>query len=118
MKLRMSVIIAGLLLFVAGACSHKEDPYSPLTGTCWECLEEPEFLVFNDYRSGVYYGKGAVDGVYDAIYSSFDFTYEISGNNIAVRIFFSNFDSSYDFVIEDDETLTCGRFHYKKIQHK
>ena len=118
MKLRVSVILAGLLLFMVCACGRKEEPYSPLTGTSWECVEEPELLIFNDYRSGVYYGKGAVDGVYDAIFSSFDFTYEISEKNIKIHIFFSNFDSLYDFVMEDEETLTCGRFHYKKIPHK
>ena len=52
------------------------------------------------------------------IYSSFDFTYEVSGKNINIHIFFSRFDSMYDFVMVDDDTLTCGVFHNKKIPHK
>ena len=74
--------------------------------------------MFNDNSSGILYCKGATDGVYDDIYSSYDFTYEVSGKDVTIRVFFSNFDSLYNYVIEDDETLTCGRFRYKKIRHK
>lgn len=107
-----------LLVFIGCASCQKEEQTSFLAGTSWECVEEPEILVFNDNHSGIAYVKSATDGVYDEIYSSFDFTYVISGKNVSVHIFFSHFDSSYDFVMGDDDTLTCGVFHYKKIQHK
>lgn len=115
---KVKILIASILLVASCASCHKEEINNPLVGTSWECTEEPEILVFNDNCTGIMYGKGAIDGVYDEIYSSFDFIYEISGKNITIQIFFSHFDSAYDFVIVDDNLLTCGRFHYKKIQHK
>ena len=115
---RVNLLITSLLVFIGCASCHKEDIYSPLAGTSWECVEEPEIFVFNDNGSGIYYVKSATDGVYDEIYSSLDFTYKVSGKDIKIHIFFSRFDSIYDFVMVDDDTLTCGVFHYKKIQHK
>ena len=103
-----------ILLF--SSC-QKED-ISPLAGTAWECMEDPEIIVFSDNHSGIYYVKSATDGVYDEVYSSFDFTYEVSGKDINVHVLFSKFDTTYTFVMEDDESLTCGVFHWKKIQHK
>lgn len=98
-------------------CCNKGESLSPLVGTAWECVEEPEILVFTDNHSGICYVKSATDGVYDEIYSSFDFTYEVSGKNINIHIFFSKFDSRYDFVMQDDDTLINGVFHYKKIPY-
>lgn len=107
------------LLFLIGCTScHKEEQISPLAGTSWECVEAPEILVLNDNNSGLFYCKSATDDVFDSIYSSFDFVYTITGKNITLRIYFSKYDNVYDFVMEDDDTLTCGKFHYKKIQHK
>lgn len=115
---RITIIVSSLLVLLGCISCQKEEHNSILVGTSWECVEEPEILVFNDCHSGLDYLKSAIDGVYDEYYSSFDFTYEISGKNIKIRIFYSHFDSMYDFVMEDDNLLTCGRFHYKKIQHK
>lgn len=111
---RIKILMAICLILIGCAGCRKEDPDFFLVGTAWECVEEPEILVFNDNHTGIYYVKSAIDGVYDEIYSSFDFTYEISGKCITVQIFFSHFDSLYDFVIVDDETLTCGDFILRK----
>lgn len=118
MRQYINLLMICLLIFIGCTCCTKDEPLSPLVGTAWECVEEPEILMFNDKGSGTFYAKSATDGVYDEIYSSFDFTYEVSGKNINVHIFYSRFDSMYDFVMVDDETLICGVFHYKKIQHK
>ena len=106
------------LVFMGCTGCTKDKSISPLVGTAWECVEEPEILIFNDNDSGVYYVKSATDGVYDEIYSSFDFTYNVSEKNVYIHIFFSNYDSKYDFVMQDDNTLINGVFHYKKILHK
>lgn len=106
-----------IALGISCVCCQKDET-SPLAGTAWECLEEPWIIVFSGNHSGIYYAKSATDGVYDEVYSSFDFSYEVSGKDINVHVFFSRFDTTYDFVMEDDESLTCGVFHWKKIQHK
>lgn len=118
MTRRMKIILTSFLVILGCIGCQKAEHSSILVGTSWECVEEPEILVFNDYHSGLDYLKSATDGIYDENYSSFDFTYEISGKNVKIHVFYSNFDSMYDFVMEDDNLLTCGRFHYKKIQHK
>ena len=118
MRRRMKVLMICLLVFAGCTCCNKKEPPSQLAGSAWECVEEPEILIFHDNDSGTYYVKSATDGVYDEIYSSFDFTYDISGKNINIHIFFSRFDSQYDFVMQDDDTLINGVFHYKKIPHK
>lgn len=116
---QMTILIVCCLVLLGGfVCCQKGELDSFLVGTSWECVEEPEILIFNDNSSGIYYVKSATDDVYDEVFSSFDFTYEVSGKNIKIQIFFSHFDSLYDFVIENDNLLTCGRFNYKKIQHK
>lgn len=113
---KLNIFIACALLCVSCICCQKED-VSALAGTSWECIEEPEILVFNDNHSGIFYVKGATDGVYDKIYSSYDFIYETSGNSIKIHIFYAGFDSWYDFEKVDDSTLTCGVFHYRIIKH-
>lgn len=118
MRQRIRILMICLLSCIGCTCCSKEELPSPLVGTAWEWVEEPAIIVFNDNSSGTFYAKSATDGVYDEIYSSFDFTYEVSGKNINVHIFYSRFDSMYDFVMVDDETLICGVFHFKKIQHK
>lgn len=114
---RLLIAILGAIICLSLFGCQKEEN-SPLVGTSWECLEEPEIIVFSDNHAGIYYCKSATDGVYDEVYSSFDFSYEVSGKDINVHVFFSRFDTTYDFVMEDDESLTCGVFHWKKIQHK
>lgn len=114
---RKLIAILGVVICLSLFGCRKEEN-SPLAGTSWECVEEPEIFVFTDNHSGICYVKSATDGVYDEIYSSLDFTYDISGKNIKIRIYYSRFDSMYDFKMVDDNTLTCGVFHYKKIQHK
>lgn len=118
MRQYINLLMICLLIFIGCTCCTKDEPLSPLVGTAWECVEEPEILMFNDNGSGRCYVKSATDGVYDDIYSSFDFTYDVSGKNINIHIFFSHFDSKYDFVIQDEDTLINGVFHYKKIPHK
>ena len=118
MMRKSSILIASLFVLIGCASCHKEEIDSSLVGTSWEWVEEPGILVFSKSDSGIYYVKSATDGIYDDIYSSFDFTYEISGKNVTLHIFFSRFDSTYPFIIEDEETLTCGVHHFKKIQHK
>lgn len=118
MKNKIGLILSILIVFLFTHCCNNDESYSPLVGTSWECLEEPELLFFIDNHSGVLYGKGATDGIYDAVYSSFDMTYHIIGNHVTIHVYFSKIDSVYDFVIEDENTMTCGVFHYKKIQHK
>ena len=118
MRQRIIILMICLFACIGYTCCHKEEPVSPLVGTAWECVEEPEILVFNDNGSGICYVKSATDGIYDELYSSFDFTYDVSGKNIKIHFFFSKFDSVYDFVMQDDETLINGVFHYKKIPHK
>lgn len=113
---RILPILLAINILLFSSC--QKENISPLTGTAWECLEDPEIIVFSDNHSGIYYVKSATDGVYDEVYSSFDFTYEVSGKDINVHVFFSRFDTTYPFVMEDDESLTCGVFHWKKIQHK
>lgn len=113
---RIFPFFLAISILLLSSC-QKED-VSPLAGTAWECLEEPWIIVFSGNHSGIYYCKSATDGVYDEVYSSFDFSYEVSGKDINVHVFFSRFDTTYDFVMEDDESLTCGVFHWKKIQHK
>lgn len=88
---RILPILLAINILLFSSC-QKED-ISPLTGTAWECLEDPEIIVFSDNHSGIYYVKSATDGVYDEVYSSFDFTYEVSGKNINVHVFFSKFGS-------------------------
>ena len=114
---RLIFCLSSVMLCLLCPCCQKED-ISPLKGTAWECVEEPEIIVFTDNHSGIWYLKSAIDGVFDEIYSSFDFTYEVSGKNITLLAFFSRRTTYYDFVLEDDETLVCGIFHYKKIHHK
>ncbi len=115
---KLLVLISCALFIIFCACCQKEN-VSPLKGTSWEEIESPGILVFYDNHSGIYYTKSATDGVYDAIYSSFDFTYEISGNNVTLHIFFSRYDTYYDLVLEDDETLSWGgKAQFKKIHHK
>lgn len=113
---RIFPFFLAISILLLSSC-QKED-VSPLVGTAWECLEDPIIIVFSGNRSGIFYAKSATDGVYDEVYSSFDFSYEVSGKDINVHVFFSRFDTTYDFVMEDDESLTCGVFHWKKIQHK
>lgn len=115
---KLIVLISSALLIIFCACCQKED-VSPLKGTSWEEIDSPGILVFYDNRSGIYYTKSATDEVYDAIYSSFDFTYEMSGNNVTLHIFFSRYDTYYDLVLDDDETLSWGgKAQFKKIHHK
>lgn len=114
---RIIIAMSCIALGISCVCCQKDET-SPLVGTAWECLEEPDIIVFSDNHAGIYYCKSATDGVYDEVYSSFDFSYEVSGKDINVHVFFSRFDTSYSFVMEDDESLTCGVFHWKKIQHK
>lgn len=114
---RIIIAMSCIALGISCVCCQKDET-SPLAGTAWECLEEPWIIVFSGNHSGIYYAKSATDGVYDEVYSSFDFSYEVSGKDINVHVFFSRFDTTYDFVMEDDESLTCGVFHWKKIQHK
>ena len=115
---KLIVLISSALLIFFCACCQKED-VSPLKGTSWEEIDSPGILVFGDNLSGIYYTKSATDEVYDAIYSSFDFTYEMSGNNVTLHIFFSRYDTYYDLVLDDDETLSWGgKAQFKKIHHK
>ena len=107
-----------LLVCIGCNCCNKKELVSPLVGTAWECVEEPEILVFKESGSGICYVKSATDGIYDEFYSSFDFTYDVFGKNINIHIFFSRFDSMYNFVMQDDDTLINGVFHYKRIPHK
>lgn len=114
---RLTFILSSVMLCLLFPCCQKED-ISPLKGTAWECVEEPEIIVFTDNHSGIWYLKSAIDGVFDEIYSSFDFTYEVSGKKVTLLAFFSQRTTYYDFVLEDDETLVCGVFHYMRIHHK
>lgn len=118
MRQRVTLLMTCLLIFTGCTCCTKDESLSFLVGTAWECVEEPEILMFNDNSSGTLFVKSATDGVYDETYSSFDFTYDVSGNNIKIHVFFSRFDSKYDFVMQGEDTLICGVFHYKKIVHK
>lgn len=117
MKNLILLLSCTLLCFFFSCCQKEE--VSPLNGTSWEEIEHPGILVFYDNHSGVYYTKSATDDVYDDIYSSFDFTYAMSGNNVTLHIFFSRYDTFYDLVLGDDETLSSdGKVCFKKIHHK
>lgn len=117
MKTKIKILLASLLVIICFTGCKKEEP-SPLVGTSWECIEEPEILVFVDNNSGIYYFKGGSDGVRDEIYSSFKLNYSISDEIIWIKFYFPKYVGTYDYVMENEETLSCGRLHYKKIQHK
>lgn len=114
--LRTLSVLSGLILCLLCVCCHRED-VSPLAGTSWECREDGSILLFSDSHSGLYYCKSATDGVYDEIFSSFDFTYETSGNDISLRIQFSRRVYVIDGTIEENE-MTTTHGHYVKIEHR
>ena len=74
--------------FIGCTGYNKKESQSPLVGTAWEWVEEPAILVFDDNSSGTFYVKSATDGVYDEIYSSFDFTCEVSGEILTKNFLF------------------------------
>jgi len=115
---RICILLAGLALTLSCMSCQKENT-SPLVGTSWECVDGlPEIFMFNGNHSGIFYCKSATDDVWDEVFSSFDFIYEVSGEKLTVKIYFSRREDIGDLTIVDDETITWGQIHYKKIQHK
>lgn len=120
--IRQVKIFVTVLLILTGCTScHKEEQKVSLVGTSWECSENGTLLVFNDNKSGLYYCKSAIDSVYDSIFSSFDFTYTISGNNITIHVSFTRRIFVMDGIVNGELLTTNGTLdqrHYYKIQHK
>lgn len=111
----LSALIAVLLL-LSCVCCNKEGT-SPLDGSSWECYEDGDLLVFRGNHSGIYYCKSAIDDVYDKIFSSFDFSYELSGNDISIWVRFSRRVYQIDGTIDGDMMTTTGG-HFVRIKHK
>ena len=87
--LKQFLIILTCMALCFSCISCQKEEASPLAGTAWECLEKGDILVFNDNHSGLYYCKSAHDDVYDEVFSSFDFMYSISGQEISIRVYFT-----------------------------
>lgn len=118
---RIKILTIFLLACIGCTSCKKCEPLSPLAGTAWECSENGMLLVFNDNKSGLYYCKSATDDVYDSIFSSFDFTYTISGNNITIQVYLTKRTFVMDGTIDGELLTTNGTLdqrHYFKIQHK
>lgn len=121
MKHPFVFLAASLFASIACAGCQKEET-SQLAGTSWECIEDGTILIFNDNKSGLYYCKSAIDDVYDTIFSSFDFIYEISGKEITIEISFTKRTFVMDGIVEDNDTITTNgtinKRHYIRIKHK
>lgn len=77
--------------------------------------------MFKDNVSGIYLSKGAINDVFDPIFSSFDFHYEVNGDEIIIQVFFTGRTFVMDGVIEGNVITTNGTLnqrHYIKIEHK
>lgn len=117
---RLLIAILGAIICLSLFGCQKEEN-SPLVGTSWECREDGSILVFNDNQSGLYYCKSATDDVYDEIFSSFDFNYDLSGNNLTIHVSFTRRMFVMDGIVDGDLFTTNGTLiqrHYVKIPHK
>ena len=123
MKAAIRYIAIAIFSIILGiSCiSCQKDETSPLCGTSWECQEDGSLLVFNDNHSGLYYCKSSIDEVYDEIFSSFDFIYELSGKELTIQVSFTRRMFVMDGIIDGDLFTTNGtqiQRHYVKIPHK
>lgn len=117
---RIIIAMSCIALGISCVCCQKDET-SPLVGTAWECREDGSILVFNDNQSGLYYCKSATDDVYDEIFSSFDFNYDLSGNNLTIHVSFTRRMFVMDGIVDGDLFTTNGTLiqrHYVKIPHK
>lgn len=117
---RWIYIIAGIILSISCVSCHKEET-NQLVGTSWECREDGSILLFNNNHSGVYYCKSATDDVYDEFFSSFDFAYEFTSNDISLHIYYTKRTSNIDLKKEGNLLTTKGDYHklsFIQIQHK
>jgi len=118
---QVKVFVTALIILTGCTSCHKEEQETPLVGTSWECSENGTLLVFNDNKSGLYYCKSSTDDVYDSIFSSFNFTYTISGNNITIQVSLTKRTFVMDGIIDGELLTTNGTIdqrHYFKIPHK
>lgn len=116
----ITIAIVSIILGVS-CISCQKDETSPLCGTSWECQEDGSLLVFNNNHAGLYYCKSSTDDVYDEIFSSFDFIYELSGKELTIQVSFTRRLLVMDGILEGDIFTINGtqiQRHYIKIPHK
>jgi len=116
---RIAILLSSALLCFSCVSCQKEET-SIMAGTAWECEETGFLLFFNDNQSGIYYSKASIDDVREKTFSSFDFDYEMSGNEITIHIYFSRRLYILDLIRVDDDNLKISEgemYHYKRIHH-